>query len=365
MTTETYTPRHQVLVVEDNRHQAAVMKRWLEDQGRFDVRTAGDGQLAASLLREQRWSLIVSDLNLPQRSGLDLLHQLRASDETTPFLLISGEASTQDACLALRERASDFLLKPLDHPTFVATVAALAGTFIEHVRRHAALESRLENRRHAQFLSAGRQLVSKLTSPLTRLSISADLLLHETSLGRRPSAKDIEFHRSAIDLAVRDAGVVLTDLKSLLGMGAAGIQQADLVAQAQSAMFLAAPALTARGITSALISPRTTVEVAGTAEGVRTVLSSALLSLVENATELEITGVEMTLTQRTHLPAARFTIRQRDAYRRRDLMDSLGTYVDMLMMTLGGFMEMRTEVEGTIITLAFQCASGPTQGLLQ
>lgn len=354
MTPSEYEPRHRVLLVEDNPHEAAVLQRWLSTENRFDVSVAADGALAADLLREQPWSLIVSDLRLPNRSGLELLHDLRRDDESTPFLLMSAQASTEDACVALRDHANDFLLKPLDYATFTTTARTLAGSYTDSVRRRAVLQSRLENRKHAQFLSVGRSLTDQLVSPLTRLTISADLLLAQTRISNPRLQAELDPHRTAIDLAVRDANTTLGELRSLLGMGLTGIDTADLVAQARAAAFLAGPALTARGAASALSAGAATVMAAGSVEGIRTVLTSVLLSLAENATELQLTGLTVTVEHHMGTPAVRIQVAQRDARGARDLLGNLCTYFDMMLMPIGGFVDVRTEVEGSGLTLCFQ-----------
>ena len=364
MTLTEYTPPQPVLLIEDDPHESAVLRRWLESTGRYGIRTAADGQLATELLTQQRWSLVVADLNLPSRSGLEILHTLRETDDVTPFLLISGNASTTDACTALRSRANDFLLKPLTFESFTAATEALAGSYTETVRRGAVIQSRLESRRHGQFLSAGRLLVSQLTSPITRLSLSADNLVARIAKGVPPRQGELVAEQAAIDLAVRDATKALDELKALLGMTAAGLQSADLVSQAQAAMFLASPALSSRGVSSALNLPTGPVHALGSPDTTRTAITSILLSLAENAQDLRLRGVAVTVAHRNATPTVRITIYLEDPTQARGMLARLGAYYDMLLTTCGGFTEVATELDGANLTFCFQGTVG-APGILQ
>lgn len=363
MTLSEYVPRQPVLVIEDDPHESALIRRWLEVQGGYEIRTTGDGDTGVELISQQRWSLVISDLNLPHRSGLDVLKTLRESDDATPFLLVSGTASTADACAAVRNRASDFLLKPLSFETFTATTQTLVGTYTDTVRRRAVIESRLENRRHGQFLTVGRLLVNQLVSPITRLSLSADNLINGITKGLPPSRADLMGQRAAVDLAVRDATATLDELKSLLGMTAAGLPSVNLVSQAQAAMLLASPALASRGVESGLNATGTEVLALGTVEATRTALTSMLLSLAENAAELRLQGVELTVDKRNATPIVRLTLSQAEPIRSRELLDNLGAYYDMLLVSCGGFIETAIESDGAIVTICFQRPSTSPLGI--
>lgn len=355
MTLQTATPVQPVLLIEDNPLQSDVMTRWLASAGQFDVHIASDGLQAASLLKKQPWTLVVSDIDLPGRTGLELLRDFRELDADTPFLVVSGVASAEHACSALRERASDLLLKPIDGSTFVSTVTRLVDASSRTVPDSAHITARRAHFRHAQFLSSSHNLVDQLTSPLTRLTIAADLLLLETAGGRLPNREEMVKHRSTMDQAVHQASCVLRDLKSLLQIGSTGLQQTDLVSHARAAMLLASTTLAARGIRSTFTPDRSSLYVLGSADAVRTVLGSTLLGLAENSAGLHMTSVDLSVGEEQG-PVARITLQRDGTTPHPSLLDSLGSYIEVLMLPLGGSVYVRTTRKGTTFTLAFQPA---------
>jgi PAS domain S-box-containing protein len=92
-------PRGQpVLVVDDDRDYAQLLKRLLERQG-FSVELAHDGDDALRKILSKRYQLVILDKNLPKRSGLDVLQEMRNSRSLhrVPVIVISGSAHAEEA----------------------------------------------------------------------------------------------------------------------------------------------------------------------------------------------------------------------------------------------------------------------------
>lgn len=117
-----------VLVIEDDPDHVRLVERWLKDAGRFAVSIAEDGHIGGELLEAGEWALVVSDIRLPGVDGCQLLRRLRARDQLTPFVLMSGHAQLADAQTAIRHGVSDLFIKPLDRQTFITRVVALADS---------------------------------------------------------------------------------------------------------------------------------------------------------------------------------------------------------------------------------------------
>jgi len=100
-----------VLVVDDERAIQDTIAWWLRNDG-HDVSTARDGEEAMTLMTSRRFDLLVSDMIMPGMSGLELLRKARALHPGTPFVLITAYATVETAVEALREGASDYVLKP-------------------------------------------------------------------------------------------------------------------------------------------------------------------------------------------------------------------------------------------------------------
>jgi LmbE family N-acetylglucosaminyl deacetylase len=87
------------------------------------------------MIRSSEWDLVVSDIQLPGMSGLDLLHISKKVLPYTPTLLVKAHESLEYAVEAIRGRADDFLLKPLARALFIEKVATLVDKGVAERRR--------------------------------------------------------------------------------------------------------------------------------------------------------------------------------------------------------------------------------------
>lgn len=117
----------QILVVEDDESLATLIVDELETEG-MQVSTAGRVAAAIDYLAEQDFDLLISDLRLPDRSGLELLQHLNQATETPAFLMITAFATVDQAVAALKAGADDFLTKPLDMDHFLLAVNRVLET---------------------------------------------------------------------------------------------------------------------------------------------------------------------------------------------------------------------------------------------
>lgn len=106
-----------VLLVEDDGWLRYVMAELLADDG-YQVREAATGTQALALVEEQTPDAIVLDLNLPELSGLDVLHELRTRKQllNLPVIVMSGslDGETRRRLSRPSERADDVFEKPVD-----------------------------------------------------------------------------------------------------------------------------------------------------------------------------------------------------------------------------------------------------------
>jgi PAS domain S-box-containing protein len=118
-------PRGQpVLVVDDDRDYAQLLKRLLERQG-FSVELAHDGDDALRKILSKRYQLVILDKNLPKRSGLDVLQEMRSSRSLhrVPVIVISGSAHAEEAAhTAQILGAKKFLSKKLAPQSIVEEI---------------------------------------------------------------------------------------------------------------------------------------------------------------------------------------------------------------------------------------------------
>jgi two-component system response regulator TctD len=113
-----------LLLIEDHPELSLWLGRALKQSG-HDVTFALDGDEGDRLLRGGGFDLVVLDLNLPKRPGLELLAQMRTRGDTTPVLVLTARADVADRVRGLQAGADDYLGKPFDVSEFEARVQAL------------------------------------------------------------------------------------------------------------------------------------------------------------------------------------------------------------------------------------------------
>ncbi len=91
----------------------------------FAVDWVKDGAMADTALRSQHYDLVLLDLGLPKRDGLDVLKTLRARKDTTPVLIVTARDEVGDRVAGLNAGADDYVLKPYDLDELLARIRAL------------------------------------------------------------------------------------------------------------------------------------------------------------------------------------------------------------------------------------------------
>ncbi len=90
-----------VLHVDDNDDFLIISKRFLERQGSFQIETASSVKEALQKIKQKKYDVIISDYQMPEMNGLDLLKELRAGENDVPFILFTGEGKEEIAIEAL------------------------------------------------------------------------------------------------------------------------------------------------------------------------------------------------------------------------------------------------------------------------
>jgi DNA-binding NtrC family response regulator len=103
----------EILIVEDKESLRRVLRLTLENEG-YTVMEAADARIAAQILATDTFRLVLTDLKMPNGSGLDVLRAARASDKDTPVVVMTAYGSIDEAVQAMKEGAHDFLQKPVD-----------------------------------------------------------------------------------------------------------------------------------------------------------------------------------------------------------------------------------------------------------
>ncbi|WP_176316026.1 response regulator transcription factor [Burkholderia vietnamiensis] len=213
-----------IFVVEDDAEIGAAIRARLTRLGHA-VDHETDGATANSLLRVERFDLVVLDANLPGLDGFAVLRNLRAAGSTTPVLLVTARSAIDDRVSGLGLGADDYLVKPFDYRELDARVQALlrrnsghandvltlGGLVIDRSSRLAELDG--------QPLSLSRQefaLLEILASRPQRIFSKDELLNQLFSFGNEPSANAVEQYVTRVRRKLHGSSV---EIRTARGMG--------------------------------------------------------------------------------------------------------------------------------------------------
>jgi len=121
--------RQRVLVVEDSATMRGFVTAALEAAGPFSVTQVESGFHALKVLPRARYDLIITDINMPDINGLELVRFIRDSEQhkRTPLIIISTDGREADRDRGLKLGANAYLTKPFPPEELVATAKKLLG----------------------------------------------------------------------------------------------------------------------------------------------------------------------------------------------------------------------------------------------
>ena len=113
-----------ILVVEDDKKVAKALREGLQAE-HYDVRVASTGEEGFFLVNHELFDLVLLDLMLPRRDGIEVLTTLRKRGLQTPVLILTARDTVEDRVQGLDLGADDYLVKPFAFPELVARIRAL------------------------------------------------------------------------------------------------------------------------------------------------------------------------------------------------------------------------------------------------
>jgi DNA-binding NtrC family response regulator len=123
---DEFTSQGAVLIVDDEAAIRESLQALLEMEG-YEVHTAEDGQEGLARLAEHPYDLVLLDFALPERNGIEILHDIRERDAELPVIMITAYGTVENAVNAMQAGATNFIQKPWDNEKLLADVrAALA-----------------------------------------------------------------------------------------------------------------------------------------------------------------------------------------------------------------------------------------------
>ena len=107
------------LIVDDFSTMRRIVRGLLKEMGCNNADEAEDGAVALNMLRNSRFDFVVSDINMPNMNGFDLLKAIKADDSLKhlPVLMVTAEARKEDIVLAAQSGAAGYIVKPFTKAT--------------------------------------------------------------------------------------------------------------------------------------------------------------------------------------------------------------------------------------------------------
>ena len=116
--------RMHVMVVEDDEMMAATLTKGIKEDG-YRVTSCGTATDALRVADADPADLVILDIGLPDRSGLDVLQALRSQKRHTPVIILTARDSVRDRVKGLDAGADDYLMKPFDRESMRSKFSAL------------------------------------------------------------------------------------------------------------------------------------------------------------------------------------------------------------------------------------------------
>ncbi len=124
-----YDPNMRVLVVDDFSTMRRIIRNILRQLEFDNIVEADDGTTAWEIINREKIDFIVSDWNMPQMTGIDLLRKVRASEEhaNIPFLMVTAEAQQENIIEAVQAKVSNYIVKPFTAETMKQKIDKIFG----------------------------------------------------------------------------------------------------------------------------------------------------------------------------------------------------------------------------------------------
>ncbi len=171
-----------ILVVDDEEKIASRVSKILEREG-FATECAYSGEEAIYKLGKRAYDIVLTDLNMPGKSGFDVMNYLQCEKIDTLALVLTGYASVEGAIQAIKLGAYDFIKKPIDVPTLSLIMnRAAERVVLQKENSKNLVELKKLNELKNEFLSV---VSHDLRSPLSTIGGYVNFLLKKGGLGEK------------------------------------------------------------------------------------------------------------------------------------------------------------------------------------
>lgn len=193
---------NRILIVEDEIAICDLLKISLSAQG-YQCECASDGEMAADLLEQKNYDLVLLDIMLPKIDGYELLEYIKQTTQT-PVIFITAKSQTKDKIKGLTQGADDYITKPFEMGELIARVEAVLRRFhktsdcieIENVVINVVARSvKKENERI--------ELTPKEFDLLLLLVQNKNMALYRDVIFEKVWGEELEFETRTLDLHIQ------------------------------------------------------------------------------------------------------------------------------------------------------------------
>ena len=141
-----------ILIIEDEEQIRRVLLRVLSDEDKnFDVKEAVDGKEGLSLIKKEKFDLILCDIKMPKMDGIEVLQEAKKNKFSSPFIMLTGHGNIDTAVEAMKLGAYDFISKPPDLNRLI--------TAVRHALENKSL--RIENKKLKRKVAQKYQIIGE------------------------------------------------------------------------------------------------------------------------------------------------------------------------------------------------------------
>lgn len=209
-------PDNTILIVDDDLHILEVLDARLTAAG-YAVYKTSEGEAALSILQSQEIDLVVSDVKMPNMSGIELFEQIQQLHPGMPVIFLTAYGSIPEAVGAVQAGAIDYLTKPFDGKALVNKITSC----LESINTRTNLADNSKNADNDGFIWGKSSTMAELRHMVMRVAASQvnTLILGESGVGKECIARSIHQNSSRsdgpfiiIDCGSTPAGILESEL---------------------------------------------------------------------------------------------------------------------------------------------------------
>ena len=163
-----------ILIVEDEEAIRRVLKKVIsEDDSKNNIMEASDGVEAINKIKSENLQLVICDIKMPKKDGMDVLKFLKSYDDQIPIIMISGHGDLKTAVMAMRKGAFDYIEKPPDLNSLLSSVRESLKNKIrvKNTSKKTSKQSKYEIVGESKIIIELKQILEKISPTNARVMI--------------------------------------------------------------------------------------------------------------------------------------------------------------------------------------------------